>query len=60
VSEDVADALRRVRDGADFADALITEFGIDAGCERTVTFDHGAAKSAGMRLLDLPAPSRRS
>jgi predicted nucleic-acid-binding protein len=31
---------------------LITEFGIDAGCERTVTFDHGAAKTAGMRLLE--------
>ena len=44
-------ALRRMADGADFADALISEAGADAGCERTVTFDRRAAKSAGMQLL---------
>ena len=44
-------ALRRVADGADFADALINELGVDAGCDHTVTFDEGAAKLAGMRLL---------
>jgi predicted nucleic-acid-binding protein len=45
-------AVRRAREGGDFADALITELGIDAGCEHTVTFDHRAAKTAGMRLLE--------
>jgi len=44
-------ALRRMADGADFADALISEAGADAGCERTVTFDRRAAKPAGMQLL---------
>lgn len=45
-------ALRRMADGADFADAVITELGSDAGCEYTITFDRRAAKSAGMRLLN--------
>lgn len=44
-------AVRRLAAGADFADALISEAGADAGCERTVTFDPRAAKSAGMQLL---------
>lgn len=43
--------LRRVSDGADFADALINELGVEAGCDHTATFDAGAAKLAGMRLL---------
>lgn len=51
-SDTVRSALHRVADGADFADALITEVGLEAGCERTVTFDRGAAKAAGMQLLE--------
>lgn len=49
--EMVRRALARAVAGADFPDALITETGIDAGCERTVTFDRHAAKVAGMQLL---------
>ena len=33
---------------ADFADCLIAQSASSAGCERTVTFDAGAAKVAGM------------
>jgi predicted nucleic-acid-binding protein len=44
-------ALLRTGNGADFADSLICELGIEAGCERTVTFDRKAAKKAGMRLI---------
>jgi predicted nucleic-acid-binding protein len=51
-AETVRRALRLAADGADFADALIAELGVDAGCERTVTFDQDAAKTAGMRLLE--------
>jgi len=36
---------------ADFADALIAEGGLQAGCRRTVTFDKAAAKLPGMLLL---------
>jgi predicted nucleic-acid-binding protein len=50
-ADTVRRALRRAGDGADFADALITELGVDAGCEHTVTFDQNAARTAGMRLL---------
>ncbi len=35
----------------DFADCLIEQVGRLAGCSETVTFDKGAAKAAGMRLL---------
>lgn len=51
-ADSVRRALRRVGEGADFADALITELGIEAGCQRTVTFDRNAAKLAGMQLLE--------
>lgn len=45
-------ALRVYRDSkADFADCLIACTAMSAGCERTVTFDRGAAKHAGMTLL---------
>lgn len=37
--------------GADFADCLIERAAATAGCERTVTFDRGAARSCGMRLI---------
>jgi predicted nucleic-acid-binding protein len=50
-ADTVRRSLRRAADGADFADALIKERGVDAGCERTVTFDRKAAKAAGMDLL---------
>jgi predicted nucleic-acid-binding protein len=36
---------------ADFADCLIAHSAASAGCERTMTFDRGAAKSAGMTLM---------
>lgn len=52
---ELADTVRRSLDrterGADFADSLIQERGVDAGCERTVTFDANAAKRAGMELV---------
>jgi predicted nucleic-acid-binding protein len=35
----------------DFADCLIERSAGAAGCERTMTFDRGAAKNAGMTLL---------
>ncbi len=36
---------------ADFADCLIACAATPAGCEHTMTFDRGAAKHAGMRLM---------
>ncbi|MGH8426765.1 MAG: PIN domain-containing protein [Gammaproteobacteria bacterium] len=36
---------------ADFADCLIERCGASAGCERTMTFDQGAARHAGMSLI---------
>jgi predicted nucleic-acid-binding protein len=44
-------ALGAIREGLDFADALIAELGRAAGCEHTVTFDQRAARSSQMRLL---------
>ncbi len=45
-------ALRACRGTkADFADCLISSCAASAGCERTLTFDRGAAKSAGMSLI---------
>ena len=45
-------ALRTFQSGgADFADCLIERSAAAAGCERTVTFDRGAAKGCGMALL---------
>ncbi len=35
----------------DFTDCLIERSAAAAGCEKTMTFDRGAAKSAGMTLL---------
>lgn len=37
--------------GADFADAVIAGSAAAAGCSAIVTFDRGAARSAGMTLL---------
>jgi predicted nucleic-acid-binding protein len=36
---------------SDFADCLIERCGSVAGCKETVTFDTGAARAAGMKLL---------
>jgi predicted nucleic-acid-binding protein len=36
---------------ADFADCLIERTATTAGCEKTMTFDIGAAKVAGMTLI---------
>ena len=48
----VADAVKEYRKGrADFADCLIAASARAAGCGRTVTFDHVAARDAGMELL---------
>lgn len=48
----VTQALRRFSaGGADFADCLIERIAADAGCTDTMTFDAGAARSAGMRLI---------
>ena len=50
-AETVRRALHRIGRGADFADSLIRERGVDAGCARTITFDEKAAQRAGMELL---------
>lgn len=51
-SETVWKALRLFQgSNADFADCLIERSAASAGCERTMTFDRGAAKSCGMALL---------
>ena len=51
-AEQVAQALRVYKTGsADFADCLIERGATNAGCERTMTFDASAAKSAGMTLI---------
>jgi predicted nucleic-acid-binding protein len=48
----VAQALRVYKAGsADLADCLIERTAASAGCERTMTFDIGAAKAAGMTLV---------
>ncbi len=50
---DVICALRKFQDSsADFADCLIAQIATGAGCTKTVTFDIGASKSAGMSLLE--------
>jgi predicted nucleic-acid-binding protein len=51
-AEVVWKALRAFQSvNADFADCLIAHSAASAGCEKTMTFDRGAAKSAGMTLL---------
>jgi predicted nucleic-acid-binding protein len=51
-AETVWKALRTFqRASADFADCLIERSAAAAGCERTATFDRGAAKECGMKLL---------
>ena len=51
-AEQVARAGRTFHAGtADFADCLIERTAAAAGCEKTMTFDTGAAKRAGMTLI---------
>lgn len=46
-------ALRLFRDGkADLADCLIERSASAAGCSHTVTFDRGAVKACGMKLIE--------
>lgn len=46
-------AVRIFKEGkADFADCLIERSANDAGCSHTTTFDCGAAKHCGMRLIE--------
>lgn len=48
----VLKALRVFGDGkADFADCLMERTADSAGCNRTMTFDVGAAKHTGMTLI---------
>lgn len=51
-ADTVRRSLGRTDRGADFADALIHERSVDAGCQRTVTFDVRAAERAGMDLVE--------
>jgi len=45
-------ALRMYRSGgADFADCLLGQTNLEAGCSETVTLDTKAAKAGGLRLL---------
>ncbi len=47
----VTRAIQRVRYRGDFADALILERGLSAGCSNMVTFDRKAAQMQGVVLL---------
>lgn len=51
-ADEVMRALRAFKAGsADFADCLIERIAASAGCSKTMTFDAGAAKAAGMTLI---------
>lgn len=51
-ADQVMQALRVYRAGsADFADCVIERGSSNAGCQRTMTFDAAAAKTAGMTLI---------
>ncbi len=51
-ADHIAQANRQFKAGkADFADCLIERAGAAAGCESTLSFDVGAVKHAGMKLL---------
>ena len=51
-ADQVMRALRVFGDGkADFADCLIERSAAGAGCDKTMTFDVGASKHAGMALI---------
>jgi predicted nucleic-acid-binding protein len=44
-------ALARLTTESDFADVLISELGILAGCDRTATLDKRASRIRGMKLV---------
>lgn len=48
---EVRDAAAAYRMGGDFADALIGSINRAIGCDVTLTFDRGAPKGAGFRVL---------
>jgi predicted nucleic-acid-binding protein len=51
-ADQVMRALRVFGEGkADFADCLIERSASGAGCDRTMTFDVGASRNAGMTLI---------
>jgi predicted nucleic-acid-binding protein len=51
-AEQVQQAQRQFKSGgADFADCLIERIAHNAGCLKTMTFDTGAVKAAGMTLV---------
>ena len=51
-ADQVLKALRVFKaSSVDFADCLIERSAASAGCDRTMTFDVGAAKTAGMTLI---------
>jgi predicted nucleic-acid-binding protein len=54
--EVVREAVARFRDKksskAGFADLLIAQLSLDAGCSETLSFDRAAVRAAGMTLLD--------
>ena len=51
-ADEVMKALRVFKtSSADFADCLIERTAASAGCTKTMTFDIGAAKTAGMTLI---------
>lgn len=51
-TDQVLKALRVFKSSsADFADCLIERTAASAGCDRTMTFDISAAKTAGMSLI---------
>jgi len=51
-ADEVLKALRVFKSSsADFADCLIERTAASAGCTKTMTFDIGAAKAAGMILI---------
>ena len=51
-ADQVVRALRVFKaSAADFADCLIERGASSAGCDRTMTFDKGAASAAGMTLI---------
>jgi len=51
-ADEVMKALRVFKaSSADFADCLIERTAASAGCAKTMTFDGGAAKAAGMTLI---------
>jgi predicted nucleic-acid-binding protein len=50
--QEVFKALTVLKDGkASFADAVIAELGLRAGCTRTLTFDHKAARLPEFELI---------